>query len=179
MDHEHPAAGLEEAYRENRQAFLARAARSARNGVEAEDILHDVFLRLLANAHPLDAIGNLTALIYKAIRNRVIDLWRYDSLRDGSTGRKVTDETIAEIVAGAGFDPADLLLRKELYADLSEAIVALPEEQRSVIEGQVLDGATFRELAEKTGLPVNTLMTRKRLAIRKLSSALKDWYADD
>jgi RNA polymerase sigma factor (sigma-70 family) len=134
---------------------------------------------LLSNVNLLDAITNLSAWIYKAISNRVIDLWRHDRVRAGAGETEVADETISQIVAAAGFDPSDLLVRKELSDALSEAIGALPEEQRTVIEAQVFDGLTFQDLAERTGLPVNTLMTRKRLAVKKLSLALKNWIADD
>ena len=169
------ARGLEETYRKNRRAFLARASWAARRGVEAEDVLHDVLLRLLADANPVDAVANLTAWIYRAIRNRLIDLWRQDERRDAAGARKVSLDTVSEVISGAGYDPADLLLKKRLYEDLSEAIVALPEEQRSVIEAQVLEGLSFQELAERSGLPINTLMTRKRLAVKKLTMALRDW----
>ena len=60
-------------------------------------------------------------------------------------------------------------------AALATAIEALPEEQRMVIEAQVLDGLTFREIAESSGISADTLAARKRYAIKRLAEALKEW----
>ncbi|RPJ03993.1 MAG: hypothetical protein EHM28_14245, partial [Spirochaetaceae bacterium] len=77
----------------------------------------------------------------------------------------VAGETIAEIVASTGLDPSDALVRDELANALSDAISVLPEDQRTVIEAQVVDNLTFRELSAKTGESINTLMTRKKADI--------------
>jgi len=58
---------------------------------------------------------------------------------------------------------------------LEVAIEALPAPQREVIRAQALGGVGFKELAEKTGVPIDTLMARKRYAIRKLAAALEYW----
>ncbi len=169
---------IEGEYKKNRGAFLSRAGRKAYDASEGEDALHDVFLRLLANAYPIEAIANLTAWISRAVRNRIIDLWRRDSYGRDSLQSRIAGETISQILAGTGLDPADQLFRKELSEDLSRAIGALPEEQRMIIEAQALDGLTFRQISEKTGISINTLMTRKRLAVRKLTMAMKYWMDD-
>ena len=48
-----------------------------------------------------------------------------------------------------------------------------------MIEAQALDGVGFRELAEKTGAPIDTLTARKRYAVAKLAKALKGWIEED
>jgi RNA polymerase sigma factor (sigma-70 family) len=93
--------------------------------------------------------------------------------RAGETA--VSEETIETVMAAAGFDPADQLVRQELADSLSAAIDALPPEQRDVIEAQAFEGTSFEELAARWGVSVNTLMTRKRLAVKKLAAALQEW----
>jgi RNA polymerase sigma factor (sigma-70 family) len=166
---------IEDVYRENGTRFLARAKKSARNPADAEDALQDVFLRLLEHADVIDTVLNLPAWIFRGVTNRVIDLWRHRRAQKRSGEREVAEETIETVMAAAGFDPADLYARRELSDALSAAIDALPPEQRDVIEAQVLDGATFQELAERWQVPINTLMTRKRLAVKKLAAALREW----
>lgn len=78
----------------------------------------------------------------------------------------------------AGLDPQDLLLRNERLAALEVAINALPAAQREVIRAQALGGVAFKELAEATGVSIDTLMARKRYAIRKLTAALEYWMDD-
>lgn len=78
----------------------------------------------------------------------------------------------------AGLDPQDLLLRSERLAALEVAINALPAAQREVIRAQALGGVAFKELAETTGVSIDTLIARKRYAIRKLAAAL-EYLMDD
>jgi DNA-directed RNA polymerase specialized sigma24 family protein len=56
------------------------------------------------------------------------------------------------------------------------AIDALPAPQREVLLAQSVEGLTFRELAERTGISIDTLMARKRYAVKKLAVALIEWY---
>jgi DNA-directed RNA polymerase specialized sigma24 family protein len=57
-------------------------------------------------------------------------------------------------------------------------MAALPADQREVLLAQAIDGITFKELAAKTGVPIDTLMARKRRAVRKLATALAYWMED-
>jgi RNA polymerase sigma factor (sigma-70 family) len=169
---------LETAYRDNRKGLLARANKSTRNLTDAEDVLQDAFLKALDNLDLLEKVENLTGWLFTVIRNLVIDLWRRNKTRKKAGETNVAEETIAEIVSSTGLDPSDELVRNELADALGDAILALPAEQREVIEAQVMDGVTFRELSESTGIPINTLMTRKKLAVRKLAAALRGWIED-
>jgi RNA polymerase sigma factor (sigma-70 family) len=170
---------IEVAYKSGRKAYIARTKRSVRNPSDAEDLIQDVFIRLLENANILDTVTNIPALIWKGIQNRIIDLWRHNIVRRNSGETDVSEETIEEIVTEIGLDPYDIAVRNELSEALSAAIDALPPEQQAVIEAQVIDGMTFAELSERTGLSINTLMTRKRMAIKKLATALRGWIEED
>ena len=87
----------------------------------------------------------------------------------------MAEETLHEIIAGAGLDPQDAFIRDSLVDALNDALRALPPAQRRVVEAQVFGGLTFREIAEATGESIDTLMARKRYALRNLSRALRHW----
>lgn len=146
--------------------------------MDAEDVLQEAFVNALSNLDILGKVENITAWLFTVIRNKVIDLWRRRETRQAAGETNVSEETIAEIIASTGLDPSDELVRGELAGALSDAIAALPDRQREIIEAQVIDDETFREISERTGEPINTLMTRKKLAVKKLSAALKDWIYD-
>ncbi len=169
---------IEAAYRENGDRLKRRARLAARNPDDAEDAVQDVFLRLVENVDVVDSILDLPAWIYRGIRNRVIDLWRHSRAKKKAGETDVSAGAIEEVMDAAGFDPADRYARAELSEALSEAIDGLPPDQRDVIEEQVLEGSTFQELSDRWGVPVNTLMTRKRLAVKKLAAALREWISD-
>jgi RNA polymerase sigma factor (sigma-70 family) len=91
----------------------------------------------------------------------------------------IPEETLEEIASTAGLDPQDALVRDEMLAALEVAIDALPEAQREVLRAQALGGLTFRELALRSGVSIDTLMARKRYAVRKLAAALEYFMDDD
>jgi RNA polymerase sigma factor (sigma-70 family) len=170
------SADLELAYRANKEGYLAWATKATRSITDAEDLVQEAFATALANTESLIEVEDLAAWLFSALRNKVRDLWRRRQTRKRAGESEVADEVIAEIVAASGLDPAELAEEAEFYEALEAAIEALPDEQREVIEAQVLDGFTFREIAEDSELSIDTLAARKRYAVRKLAVALRDWY---
>ena len=60
--------------------------------------------------------------------------------------------------------------------ELDAALDELPEEQREVFVAHEIDGRSFKELAARSGLPVNTLLSRKHYAVLHLRQRLKNVY---
>jgi len=169
---------IERTYRERGRGFLAWAKRHAPDAETAEDILQDAFIRALANAYTLSPVEDLAAWIFSAMRNRLIDVWRGEGARQRAGATELSERVLEEVAAEAGLDPRNRLLRNEMLAALEVAIEALPAPQREVIRAQALGEAGFKELAEATGVSINTLMARKRYAVRKLAAALEFWMDD-
>jgi len=166
---------IERTYRERGRGFLAWARSHAPDAATAEDVLQDAFIRALANTDALSPVADIAAWIFSAMRNRLIDLWRGEGSRRKAGATELPEGILENIAAEAGLDPRDQLQRNEMLAALEVAIEALPTPQRDVIRAQALGGIGFKELAEKTGVPIDTLMARKRYAIRKLAAALEYW----
>jgi RNA polymerase sigma factor (sigma-70 family) len=171
-------AAIEKTYRERRRGFLAWARRHAPDEEAAEDALQDAFIRAVANADALSLVVDIGAWIFTAMRNRLVDLWRSEDARRRAGAVDLPDETLVEIAAAAGLDPQDLLVRSELEEALAAAIEALPREDAELLRAQAIDGISFRELAGKRGVSIDTLMSRKRRALRKLAAALEYWMED-
>jgi len=166
---------IERSYRENRRGLLAWARRHAPDLETAEDILQDAFIKAIAKADALSLVDDIAAWIFTSMRNRLADLFRSEGARRRAGAVDVPAELIEEVVAEAGYDPQDSLVRDEALAALAVAIEALPPAQREVLRAQALEGKTFRELAATSGESIDTLMARKRYAIRKLAAALEYW----
>ena len=62
--------------------------------------------------------------------------------------------------------------------ELMSALDELPEEQRYVFWENEVEGRTFKELSEESGVPMNTLLSRKRYAVLFLRERLKELYQD-
>jgi RNA polymerase sigma factor (sigma-70 family) len=169
---------IEKAYRERGRGFLVWARRHAPDAATAEDIFQDAFLRALSNADALSPVQDLAAWIFSAMRNRLIDLWRAQGVRQRAGAAEVSEDVLEKVAVEAGLDPEELFERNELLGALEVAIDALPASQREVIRAQALDEIGFQELAKATGASIDTLMARKRYAIRKLAAALEYWMDD-
>jgi RNA polymerase sigma factor (sigma-70 family) len=83
---------------------------------------------------------------------------------------------IEEMLPSADAGPEALYLRNMLVDELEDALDELPEEQREVFVAHELEGRSFRELAAETGVSINTLLSRKRYAVRHLRKRLGDIY---
>lgn len=79
-----------------------------------------------------------------------------------------------EVAIPAESGPEGLLMRQDLRRQLSEAMDALPEEQRNVVRLTYFEGRTYAEIAVMIGCPVNTVKTRMFHARRRLKTLLAD-----
>ena len=166
---------LEEAYQSEAPRLLARLRAAGRTLEEAEDLVHEVFAETMESLPVVGTIRNLPAWVNAMVRRRMIDAWRHERVREAAGEIDVAEDTLSEIIAGAGLDPQDAYIRDSLVDALNDALRALPPAQRRVVEAQVFGGLTFREIAEATGESIDTLTARKRYALRNLSRALKHW----
>lgn len=147
---------------------------------EAEDILQDVFVRTLEGMSVTEPVDNLVAWLYTAARNRIIDHYRKKKPVSVPIERE-EGLSLWEILEDKSFHPETLYHRKLLAEEITKGISALPEEQREVFILQELEGLAFREIAERTGESINTLISRKRyavLALRKRLNAHKNLLHD-
>jgi len=74
--------------------------------------------------------------------------------------------------------PAALYIRSVLLDELELALDELPEEQRDVFVAHELEGRTFKELSAESGVNINTLLARKRYAVRHLRERLRGIYEE-
>ena len=169
---------LETAYKDRSGELITWATKKTGSREDAEDLLHDAFASALKGIGQMEKLADPMGWIFTNLRNKVIDLWRKRSRRQEYGINRVAVETVQEIIAAIGPGPAEQFEREELHAALDDAIAVLPKEQRMVIEAQVFGGLTFRQIAEQTGLSIDTLTARKTYAVRKIARALKAWFED-
>ena len=169
---------LEEAYRSEKPRLLARLRAAGRSLEEAEDLVHDVYAETMERLPLVAGIVNLPAWINSLFTRRMIDAWRHERVRTAAGETDVAEETLREIIAGAGLDPLDDFVRASLVDALNDALRLLPSAQRRVVEAQIFGGRTFQELAEATDESIDTLKARKRYALRNLARALRHWIEE-
>lgn len=147
---------------------------------DAEDILQDVFYDLVEANRLLMPIEHVTGWLFRVARNRIIDLFRKKRPESFSEAGVEDEEgellRIEELLPSPDAGPEALYVRHVLLEELELALNELPDEQREVFVGNELEGRSFKEMAEETGLSVNTLLSRKRYAVLHLRERLQSIY---
>jgi RNA polymerase sigma factor (sigma-70 family) len=147
---------------------------------DAEDILQDVFYELVEANRMLMPIDHITSWLFRVARNRITDLFRKkkpesfsDTAHEDEDGELLQlDDWLPSPDAG----PEALYARNLLLSELELALDELPEEQRTVFVAHELEGRSFKEMAARTGVSVNTLLSRKRYAVLHLRQRLQSIY---
>jgi RNA polymerase sigma factor (sigma-70 family) len=159
--------------------FIRRRVPDAR---DAEDILQDVFYELVEANHRLMPIEHVTAWLFRVARNRITDLFRKkkpEGFGDAVIGPDGDEPLpLEELLPSPDAGPEALYARGVLLDELELAMEELPAEQREVFVAHELEGRTFKEMAAESGVSVNTLLSRKRYAMRHLRERLQGIYDD-
>jgi RNA polymerase sigma factor (sigma-70 family) len=147
---------------------------------DAEDILQDVFCKLVEANRLLMPIDHITGWLFRLARNRITDLFRKkkpESFSDTVVGDE-DDELLQleDLLPSPEAGPEALYARNVLLDELELAVDELPEEQLAVFVAHELEGRSFKEIADETGVNLNTLLSRKRYAVRHLRERLQSMY---
>ena len=148
---------------------------------DAEDVLQDVFYKLVEANRLLMPIDHVTGWLFRVARNRITDLFRKkrpESFGDAAAVAGEDDERpqLDDLLPSTDAGPDALYFRQVLLDELELAIDELPAEQREVFVAHELDGRSFKEMAAETGVSVNTLLSRKRYAVLHLRERLQNVY---
>lgn len=129
---------------------------------KAEDATQAVFLKLWSSPEAFRG-GNFAAWLGRVARNRCLD-----SLRGAIRHPSATLEE-----SGSGETLEDAAFERLDAQAVHQALAALPEDQRSLIELAFFGGLTQHHIAERTGLPLGTVKSRVRAGMLRLRSALE------
>jgi RNA polymerase sigma factor (sigma-70 family) len=161
------------------RAFLRRQVADL---AQVDDILQETFSELVAAYRLMQPVEHVAAWLARVARNRVIDRFRARARRAAITDEGADAEAAAERVLGEWLVTSDGpeadYARAVLADELDAALEELPPEQREVFVAHEIDGRSFRELAAASGVGINTLLSRKHAAVRKLRRRLAAIYEE-
>jgi RNA polymerase sigma-70 factor (ECF subfamily) len=141
----------------------------------ADDILQDTLIkavRTIDEGRYVDS-GKFLSWILRIAHNQVIDFFR----------QQKSSRTLNE--AEAGYDVIgslriaersveDRIISEQIEQDVRRLIDHLPEEQREVVVMRYYSGMSFQEIADQTGVSINTALGRMRYALINLRKMIKD-----
>jgi RNA polymerase sigma factor (sigma-70 family) len=177
---------IADAFARERSRLTGFIRRRVPEPADVEDIVQDVFSDLIEASRLPTPIEHLGAWLFGVARHRITDLFRRNRARaspgppsaDDDTDEPVLDDLLPSPDAG----PEAAYARRVLLLALDDALAELPAAQREVFIAHELDGRSFKELAEQTGLGVNTLLSQKHYAVRHLRRrllAIRAEFIDD
>jgi RNA polymerase sigma-70 factor, ECF subfamily len=160
---------LDSLYDLHAQALYAFALDLTRHEADAADILQDVFCRLAAKPSLLHGLRNERAFLLRMIYTRVVDASRRRAVR-----KKFAEQEKSTPVFAEATDPDETAFRE----NLTDALAALPEEQRTVVHLRLWQHLTFEQIATTLGIPPNTAASRYRYGLDKLRTLLRPLYEE-
>lgn len=155
--------------------------RSVGQKARAEELLQEVFLRVVRSKARYTPSAKFTTWLYSIARNLCVDESRRARFRkhqsldaprrgaDGDPGSAMISSLPSEDVPTDEAAEAPTIRRR-----LAEAVSKLPVEQREVFLLRQVSGLSFREIAETVDIPENTVKSRMRYALEKLRGELGD-----
>jgi RNA polymerase sigma-70 factor (ECF subfamily) len=133
---------------------------------QAEDVLHDVFLKFVESIDTFELTSSLKAYLATCVANRARDYRRKDRRHAGQA-----TET-AQSAESRQHGPLQAAIVDEEQRRLVTALAALPDEQREAVLLHLRAGLKFREIAHNQGISAKTAWSRYRYGIDRLRSML-------
>ncbi|MBI4510388.1 MAG: RNA polymerase sigma factor [Deltaproteobacteria bacterium] len=149
----------------------------------AEDLLQEVFLRVIKGAESYERQAKFTTWLYTIARNLCVDAARRAKFRKAHSLDAPVDKedvggaTLLDVTAGSEPGTERKLIGQELSGKMHQAIARLSEDQREVFLMREFLDMPFKEIAQVVGCSENTVKSRMRYALEKLRNELEE-YAD-
>jgi RNA polymerase sigma factor (sigma-70 family) len=149
-----------------------------RTEADAEDVLQDVWAQLAGMAD-VETIEQVSGWLFRVARNKITDRFRKKrpaALEDLAQEDEDGGLGFRTILLAADDDPDLAELKRIFWDELMAALDDLPPEQREVFVLNELEELTLQEIADRSGEPLKTIISRKRYAVMKLRERLRNTY---
>ncbi|MFH2010632.1 MAG: RNA polymerase sigma factor [bacterium] len=175
------ASAFEELLRRHQRPVLNFVFRFVGNRATAEDLVQDVFLRIIRRAKSYKREAKFTTWLYTIARNICIDhSRRMQHRRTASLDHPVRSDgenrrTLGESLPSPDAATDRRAMGRQLGEQIKAAVDSLAEDQREVFLMREYLGLPFKEIADIIGIPENTAKSRMRYALEKLRADLSEY----
>ncbi len=142
----------------------------------AEDLLQETWLKVVRSAGSWEPKAKFTTWVFTIARNLTTDSMRRESYRKAesldASDKDGDERSLGERMASPDAAPDRQAHAAAVRPSLERALAALPAEQREVFLLRECHGVAFKEIAEVTGVPENTVKSRMRYALEGLRKQL-------
>ena len=153
-----------------------------RNQALAEDIFQDAFFKVIKSLQKgkYNEEGKFLPWVMRISHNLVIDHFRKVKRIPIAGKPRNDDDTfdIFDVIGNGEQTKEDVMIEDEQHNQLRQMVKELPEEQRQVLLMRHYEELSFKEIAEKTGVSINTALGRMRYALINLRKIMEEHNID-
>jgi len=152
-----------------------------RNQELAEDIFQDAFFKVIKSLQKgkYNEEGKFLPWVMRIAHNLVIDHFRKARRMPIAGQSKLNDDfDIFDVISNGEQTSEYTMMEGEQHEQLRKMVQELPEEQRQVLVMRHYEELSFKEIAEKTGVSINTALGRMRYALINLRKIMEDHRVD-
>ncbi|MFH1421650.1 MAG: sigma-70 family RNA polymerase sigma factor, partial [Planctomycetota bacterium] len=140
--------------------------RMVHDSAKAEDLLQEVFIKILINIKKYNHKGRFKQWIFRIAANITLDYLRKTKREKNVISNQHNICNVTEI-------QAQYTTGGEQAERIQNAVKELPEEQRSVFLLRQFSGLSFNEIAQVEKIPINTALSRMRYALKSIRNYLE------
>ena len=135
----------------------------------AEDIFQETFIKVIKTLKngTYKEEGKFLSWVMRISHNLIIDFFR-KSNRIPKFEASSEDYDIFQFIKDSSPNAENILIKQQIVNDLQKLILELPEDQKEVLDMRLYKDMSFKEIAESTGVSINTALGRMRYAILNL-----------
>jgi RNA polymerase sigma factor (sigma-70 family) len=138
-----------------------------RNRDLADDIFQETFIKVIMTIKQgrYTEAGKFYAFVTRIAHNLIIDHFRRERNENTVSNEEFADVDLFNNVKLCEENIEDVLVKNQVYSDVNKLIRHLPDNQQEVIKLRYYEDLSFKEIADLTGVSINTALGRMRYAV--------------
>lgn len=150
-----------------------------RNHDLTEDIFQETFLKVIITIKQgrYTDNGKFKAWIMRIAHNLIIDNFRQERNENTISNDEVEIDLLNDMKLCES-NIEDEMLQEQVYLDVKKLVKHLPDNQREVLEMRYYQDMSFKEIADVTGVSINTALGRMRYAILNMRRMAEDHHIE-
>jgi len=165
------AHAFEQLYLKHKGGLYRYLLRKCGNAGIAEELFQDVWMKLIKARERYEVKAKFTTFLYQMAHNHFIDYYRKHSI-SASLNQNFQDDEMENIPAGNNYQPEQQVESQQQIETLMQLIGELPDEQREAFLLREEAGLGVAEIAEVTGVNLETAKSRLRYVVNRLRKGL-------